>query len=589
LFSKELCDLLDRPRTDRSAALWRIYSLCYRLGMSEEDCFSLVRKSVNDKFTDWRYNGESGLWKDILRGYHMAHTPEDTPVLASIRKIRAEGLPKPDRCRAVAQEILKDLSLRGRVYVDEVQHDALYYDGTHVQVIDAHNDDWKTMMNLRYHVAEGDSDTTAINASVHALAKDIGEPVTAHLFSYWNKERKFLYVHNGGGRVYRLDGQKIDFLENGADGILFRNTDTKIFQPKVPEAASPTLRSAVLELPNYVDDSAIHTREQAITLARIWLYSLFFAEQMEARPYLVVTGPTDSGKSTIFQMMSVLLSGPDAMVQALPADRPGYENIISNAHHVFFDNVDDPTGRRWLMDALAETATGIQFNRRVLYSTNSTITFKVQCSLGFTTRDPWFSRTDIATRIVPLNVERRSLKKNLTTLLDVVRNHRDVLWAELLDDLNKIVEVLADHTASEHFLRMAGYADFLEVVCQAFGLPSEPLLNVITNQQKLSAREHSTIWQMLEPWLREPDRTDPTKLKNNGQWISTSRLHGELRRIAEHVGNKRVYERDVTNARALSQKLREIVDDFSNVVEVDFQKKHPCNEYRFSLKERNFA
>jgi len=131
-----------------------------------------------------------------------------------------------------------------------------------------------------------------------------------------------------------------------------------------------------------------HTHEQAVTLARIWLYGLFFSEFMEARPYLVVTGASDSGKTSLFQMINVLLSGPDASVQALPADRPAFENIVSNAHHIFFDNVDDQIGRRWLMDALAEVATGIQFNRRVLYSTNETITFKVQCSLGFTHTRP---------------------------------------------------------------------------------------------------------------------------------------------------------------------------------------------------------
>jgi len=155
--------------------------------------------------------------------------------------------------------------------------------------------------------------------------------------------------------------------------------------------------------------------------------------------------------------------------------------------------------------------------------------------------------------------------------------------------LNKIILVLACHTAGSHTLRMAGYADFLDVVCQAFKIDADPLLDIIAGQQKSSSLEHSIIWQMLEPWLRETDRNDPQKLKNNGEWVSTSRLHTELKRIAERTGDERTYTRAVVSARALSHQLKEIVPDMSKLVEVDFEKKHPANEYRFSLREKEAA
>lgn len=585
-FTRELIDLVDRPRADRSQALWRIYNICYQLGMSEEECFFLIRGTVNDKFTDWRYNGEAGLWKDILRGYHMAHSPEDTPVLREIKLLRSnKGMPAQERRRAIANKIMTDLSQQGRVYFDNDKREALYYDGIRVISMDPTDRRWKALLNLRYEVTDGEDEYKPVNANLYALAFANGEPITPRATSYWDAKTHLLYIYNGGGKVYRLDGAAIEVVDNGTDGVLFRDTGIiEPFEALEPPAALgvPSLNDAILGIPNYETTVLKHTREQAEMMARIWLYALFFGEHMEARPHLVLTGPTNSGKTLVLQAISELLNGPGSTVSTIPHDRQTFETTVSNNSFVFFDNVDTPN--KWLMDALAEVATGIQFTRRLLYSTNESVTYRVQSYLGLTTRDPWFSRTDIATRLIVLYVNRREFNKNPTDLLNVVRTYRSFLWWELLTDLNAVVQRLKKFKGKDHKLRMAGYADFLTVVCEVKGVDPQPLLNVISGSQVATALDHSVIWTVMDPWLKEWD-AENDKPKNDREWHSTTKMHTTFRNKAYQLGCQREYDRKVPSARSLSHQLREIVPDLKQVMDVEYEQNPGINRYRFSLKD----
>ena len=585
-FTKELVDLLDRPRKDRSSALWRIYNICYQLGMAEEDCFALVRGTTNDKFTEWRYNGEAGLWKDILKGFHLAHNPDDTPVLRDIKRIRGnKGMPATQRRRDIANLIMRDLSQTGRVYFDNDKREALYYDGLRVIPMDPTDRRWKALLNLRYEVVDGEDEFKPVNANLYALAYANGEPITPRSTSFWDTANHLLYIYNGGGKVYRLDGRTIDIVDNGADGVLFRDTGvTEPFEAVCPPDGLdvPTLEDAILGLPNYDTTTIRHRRDDAIMLARICLYALFFAEHMEARPHLVLTGPTASGKTIMLQAICELINGPGSTVSTIPHDRQTFETTVSNNSFVFFDNVDTPN--KWLMDALAEVATGIQFTRRLLYSTNESITYRVQCYLGLTTRDPWFSRTDIATRLIVLHVNRREKNKNPTDLMNTVRANRGFLWWELLDDLNKIVRRLKTFKSQEYNLRMAGFADFVHVVAGIKGADPDALLGVISGTQVASALDHNIIWTCLEPWLKLWDQAH-NRPKNHAQWVSTTRLHAELRQMAYTQGCQREYDRKVPSARSLSHQLREVVPDIRQVMDVDYEQTAGTNRYMFILND----
>lgn len=588
-FSHELSDLLDRRRPDRSSALWRIYHLAYTAGMTEEECFALVYNSANDKFhQEWRYNSDEDLWKDIYRGYRMANTPSETPILTTLKRIRGQsGTPVAERRRTMSVEIMKDLNTRGCLYWDTERQEALYYDGRNIIPMNPTSQRWKTLLNIHYWIVDGEAEFKAINETLTAFVNDRGVPVVPRTSYFWNKTEGLLYVYNGEGYVYRLDGEQIELVRNGTDGVLFRdlpNMEPFIAEP--PTDDTPSLVEALFGLPNYDEQLARHSKEQAIAMFQLWTYSLFFSEYMDAQPHLIIAGPTDSGKSLALQAVGELLLGSNTTVSAVPTDRDTFETIVSNAHHVFLDNVDTPN--KWMEDALCEVATGIQFTRRKLYTTNDHVSYKVKCHLGMTTRNHWFTRGDVATRLVVLYVDRRGEKISPTLLLDRIRNNRNQLWWLLLNDLNKIVATLKTWRPKQHNLRMAAYADFVMAAVTALGWPEMNLLHILEANQKQTARDASILWNTLEYWIRQTTN-DPTTnepvYRNNDQWTTAAKLHTELRTIAEGIGARRDYERQVPNARSLAQQLKELARDIESVVKMDMRSGNPSNLYKFTFAE----
>lgn len=586
-FSTELKDLLDRERPDRSAALWRVYHIAYGLGMSEEECFALVRNSANDKFhKEWRYNSDEDLWKDIYRGFRIAHVPVDTPVLAKLRLIRMQkDTPATEKRRLISEEIMKDLNTIGCLYWDTERYEALYYDGQRIIPISPDNQRWKTLLNIRYRVVDGEPEFKVVNENLTAFINDRGVPVVPKTSYFWDKTRHLLYIYNGEGLVYRLDGSVIETVNNGADGILFRDTlGMEPFTAAMRPKGVPTLDEAIFSVPNYDEDLTKHTRQQAMALFKIWSYSLFFSEYMDAQPHLIIAGPTDSGKSMALQALGELLVGSQTTVSAVPTDRATFETAVSNAHYVFFDNVDTPN--KWMEDALCEVATGIQFTRRKLYTTNDQIAFKVKCHLGMTTRNHWFTRADVATRLVVLYVERRDEKMSPTVILDRIRNNRNYLWGELLEDLNKIVATLKFWKPTNHSLRMAAFADFVLASSHALGLPDMALLSILDSNQKQTSRDSSILWSTLEMWVRKVGNRPETHERyyiNNGAWLNASKLHTELRAVAQVSGVLREYERQIPNTRSLVTQLKEIARDFAPLVTIETRQGNPTNLYSFTM------
>lgn len=588
----ELVDLLDRKHNDRSAALWRMYHLCYHAGLSREECYALIRGSENDKFhTEYRYNSDEDLWKDIYRGYRMTDKPEDTPILTRLRLIRQQkGVPQLDKNRAIADEIFRDLNVDGRIYFDDVQKDALYYNGYTLVPIDPKNRRWKTILSNRYWVTEGESNFTSINNILSHTAEDQSERVHPHAFSYYDRVNFILYVYNGGGRIYRLDGKTIDLVDNGTDGVLFRDEGFKEpFIAAPPTERTPSLEDAVLSLPNYKNDATVHTRTDAIAMVRMWLYSLFFAEVMESRPHLVITGEPSSGKSLVFQAISELLYGPYSTVTAAPDDRKTFETIVSNAHQVFFDNIDTPN--KWFMDAICEVATGIQYTRRVYYTTNDSISYQVKCYLGVTTRNTWFTRADVADRLIVVHVERHHLKSNPTVLLDLIRNHRNELWMLLLQDLNKLVAQMRYYVPEPSEHRMASFIDIVRMASKSLDarIDVDTLTDILIRNQQESALQSSLIWQCLQVWI-DIHRTDPRDgvsivWPNNHRWISGAVLHGELRNIAlKHFSGKQ-YEEQIQSVRMLAQQLKELIPHISRHMSVQTRPTSTALQYMFTIPE----
>ena len=599
--SQEMITLLTERANDRSNALWRLYNGGLRDNIPAEDLFFMILGSPNDKFSsEWRYNARQGLWTDIIRAVRMQERVGQSPARNRILAIMsAKGVSIAQKRQQVADTVYQDLSTLGRLYFDEEMGEALYLnksvhenglptsDSLRVVPIEPTSPQWRILFTNRYGIPKGAPDYGIINELVFTQCGHTGERVKPHHFAHFDPKTKMLYIHAGSRYMYRLDGETITRLDNGDDEVIFRvkpgatpfEADLSIAQGGVAyrelpssKRSAPTLEEALFTIPNFTPaDRGGASPEDQANLARLWLYCLFFPELMPARPHLVVTGPTSSGKTMFFELMLDLFYGPGQRVMSIPTDKKEFETAVTNHHMVIYDNVDTPNA--WFTDAVAEVATGIQYSKRILYTTNTSVQYNAQCFLGMTTRDPWFSRTDVATRLIVLNVDRRAETYTPLALINKIIDFRGHLWGQLLWDLNRIVRYLrleggmATFEDTRSSIRMAGFEAMAHAVAgRVVPLNPKSLVGSVTETQSQAALDHSILWDLLRRWLNRTDFGDYPHLNRQ---VSAAEIHAALRDIANLNGMGIRYERSVGSTRSLGKQLKELIPEISKRYDVE--------------------
>lgn len=596
--TKEVKQFLVTKQADRSTTLWRMYKVLAALGIKIEDAYALLQGTPNDKFAEeWRYNGEVGLWRDLQRGYASFQSGdvsnEDPTTRSAVNKklstVRtAKQLNQHDKLRRMAELIFEDLRSNGRMYWYDAAYEAYYYDGAKSINVDPGTNAWKYILG-NYEIAEGSQEFKTITSIIWHNTGRRGESITPRTFSHYDSNHNVLYIYNNRGKVYRLDGTNIDIVDNGTDGVFFvQSLDHEEFWPDIQTArdAQSTAvsnggnevrhngmpgRSQLTDLifanPNYTFADE-HTKRLAADIFRYWTYSIFFPALMKTRPHLVITGPAGSGKTLSFQLIQNLLQGPGKTVAAMPLDRANFETAASNRPFVFFDNVDTPN--KWFTDALAEASTGISFSRRVLYTTNDLVMVHINCFIGLTTRDVWFSRPDVAQRVIVLHVGQRQDFTPAERILDSVNNNRNYVWALMLADLNLIIAEQARRLnpatnpgiqphPQASTLRMADFARFIDIAGSADGLTNEDKSHLYTfmqeGQQNL-LESGSLLYEVISEWLRATDKFDEPA--NLGRKLTPTRMRDELSQCAALHNNMQAFEQRYRSTKALIMGLREI-------------------------------
>ena len=592
--TKEVKEFLVTKQQDRSTTLWRMYKVLAALGIAIEDAYALLQGTPNDKFSEeWRYNGEVGLWRDLQRGYASFESGDTSTsgdsdsvsrstVNKKISTVRTtKQLNQHDKLRRMAELIFADLRSSGRMYWHDAAYEAYYYDGAKSISVDPGTNAWKYILG-NYEIPEGSNEFKTITSIIWHSTGQRGESITPRTFSHYDPTHNVLYIYNNRGKVYRLDGNNIDIVDNGTDGVFFiQSLDHEEFWPDIQTArdAQSTAvigngqlpgREALTDLifanPNYTFSDE-QTKRLAADIFRYWTYSIFFPSLMRTRPHLVITGPAGSGKTLSFQLIQNLLQGPGKTVAAMPLDRANFETAASNRPFVFFDNVDTPN--KWFTDALAEASTGISFSRRVLYTTNDLVMVHINCFIGLTTRDVWFSRPDVAQRVIVLHVGQRQDFTPAERILDSVNNNRNYIWALMLADLNLIIaeqsrRLNPQNNVNPHpqasSLRMADFARFIDIAGSADGLTNEDKSHLYTfmqeGQQNL-LESGSLLYEILSEWLRTIDNVTQTPA-NLTRKVSPTRLRDELSQCAAMHNNMQAFEQRYRSTKALIMGLREI-------------------------------
>lgn len=191
-------------------------------------------------------------------------------------------------------------------------------------------------------------------------------------------------VDLGRGRMLRLNGQAIEEVDNGTNGILFTPTEYSAPWNYQPEDNGRYIRRILIGNLNFITgDGAPHSPEQQQLLMLIWLLSIAFESVQPTKPLVLFLGPAGSGKSSALRRAGQMLYGPKFNVDGISRDgEKDFFVATTNNPFVAFDNVDRYIP--WLEDALASSATGMRITKRVLYETNRAISYTPKAFIAMT-------------------------------------------------------------------------------------------------------------------------------------------------------------------------------------------------------------
>jgi hypothetical protein len=449
--------------------------------------------------------------------------------------------------KAARDIIVKDLTDRGQFYQE---HQQGYYFLAGAKVLVALDDSDKQLSCLleRYGLNPAERIHEYLREALHLEALQRGLLTRVHRLAWFNRETFTLYVFNHAEGIYRITADSIELVDNGTDGVLFlRDRRNEPFRLVAEEDLGDLFREHVSGPVNFDGggDGRLTADDQA-RLLDLWFLSTFFGSLLPTRPILAFIGPKGSGKSYTLRRIGKILFG-NFEVKKIPPTEGDFDAITSNCHYAAFDNAD--TNVAWLPDRLATCATGGTVSKRVLYTTNTSVDYPVNCFLGITSRTPHFRRDDVADRLLVCRVKRFEGEGFVAeAALDArTLRQRDRIMTSVVRRLQECIAALKQTEGRQYHcrFRMADFGTFALRLADARGerQAAEDLLDRLAADQSAFALDANTLPDLLLRWLEEPT--------NRGRAVTAAELHKDLARIAER---DRV-EFDCKSGKSLAQYL----------------------------------
>ncbi|RLI77741.1 hypothetical protein DRP04_10960, partial [Archaeoglobales archaeon] len=394
---------------------------------------------------------------------------------------------------------------------------------------------------------------------------------------HYDKERGILYVYLQNGEYLTLDGEKVEIWPNGANGIYFARNRSVEPLKYIPPEERPKIEilgqieelkgdgdlfvQGVCNRTNY-DPNAELSIQQQRDLTALYYYSVPFGDYLATIPILSLVGEKGSTKTFALRLFGRLLYGKGFDVSSVDAGVSGERDFIAalaNWGFIALDNVDSPVP--WLEDALAKVATRGVYRMRKLYTNAEEVEVPIRSFVALNSRDPHFRRDDVADRLLIVKTTRPNSFIPEAVLLEAVTKHRDIIFSEYIDGLNKIVKALKGvnlaEIATPH--RLADWVAFAQIAAEALGFDVESVKEALEKLDEVRANfavETDSFYLILKGWV---------KTKNVGEWLTSTALFKELEKFAQEVGLA-LY---VRNPISLGRKLQNLKAELSHLLRME--------------------
>jgi hypothetical protein len=306
-----------------------------------------------------------------------------------------------------------------------------------------------------------------------------GKESQIHELSAASQNRRKLYIYNGDHEMYRITERKTDKVNNGKDGILFRNPGMASFEPA--DTANREAMQLLVHTPNFTATARITVKQQRM-LFECWLWGLFFPHLLPTRAIMLLYGPKGSFKSSATRRAKQTLFGAKQNVTSLnPEKLSDFVSVLCTDYLATLDNIDG--AHDGVENLFAVAATGGLHEERTLFKNLQKSSALLDAFIAATSRDPKpFRRDDVVDRLLLLCVKRSSEFIGEAELLRATEANRSAFWRYALDTLPKLMRRLRLYKKRTSRFRLADFSRF----CMAIA----PELGYTRKSMKVALRAH---------------------------------------------------------------------------------------------------
>lgn len=542
---------LDRVKDDGEKRSGELYSLtCELLARLKdpEKVFQILCGSPNDKFTKDHgiSKGAQLLWKDINR-VEAKKKQEQEEKQGTVEKksmgdvsvtrfLVDEIMTRPristrEKGVEVAAIVLNELDENG-LFVWSTEGDTKYYDLRVPEkplIYDVSVDkttEFSGFVCREYGINAG-VDAAVLSGILHAALQKCQTQTKTDLrdFAYYDQSNNTVYVDRYDGTMYVLDGDTVEHEPHGFNGVYFKTTSDAFPMPYsyTPDYTPGTLDELVFKKKNYTTEGANVESKHIEHILKTWVATFFFQQAMKTKPLVIIYGDPNSGKTTLFNNLSALMTGDhEEAVGTMPKDTKDFDVLVSRNPYTFLDNVNVHV--KEMQERLAQVATGFVTKSRKLHTNSEVSRLKARAFLGMTTFTIDKLQQDVAQRSIvipvhPFSEDPDHKSQSLTAIVDRVTSRRDTLWSELLDFVNSIVQEIGHRGGigqAETKFRMGDYAAFLSITSDLCGLDYNVMERFIQFKQNEIHAANEILYTALREYVSSvalaPAPVTPTAL-----------------------------------------------------------------------------
>jgi hypothetical protein len=252
--------------------------------------------------------------------------------------------------------------------------------------------------------------------------------------------------------------------------------------------------------------------EQSKILLKVYIVSLFIPDIPHA--ILVLHGEKGSAKSTLQQLIKLLVDPAKPILLTIHKDRSEFIQQLNHNYIAFYDNVKQIP--YWLSDEACKAVTGIGQTKRKLYSDDDDIVYEYKRCLGFNGINISLTEPDPLDRSILIELTRIS-KENRRVESEIIAEFlklRPKLLGYIFDILVKALQVKPTITLQD-LPRMADFAVWGEAISRAMGNNPLEFINAYyenIGRQNIEAVEAHPLGQAIAKYFEiQMDNDDEFK------------------------------------------------------------------------------